>query len=696
MTLIQKMRSRGFAEAVDDLTLPQLSDLLDKADIRYHRPGLQPIMTDAEYDLLKQKLREVDPTNERLTRVGSPYSTSDLRTKVTHNIPMGSLDNTDDGILGFPDWIETLQKKLNYAPAIFASLKIDGGSICATYEGGKLVRVATRGNGEVGDDITANGVNFIDLPTQLPEPLSIDVRGEAVLYKSDFTEICDRDHIPLEERSNPRNVGNGILGRDDGQDSDRLHFIAFNLEGEAVQTEIAKMERLKALGFQPVPYKLCPTTDAFMAFYNGVANKRDQLPFEIDGIVVVVDEIAHQKPFITKDIKTRLRPKYARAVKFPYKSNTTELVDVLLTVGHTGVIIPTAVLKEVRIGGVNVIHALLNNWDEIGRLNVAIGDEVEVVLAGDIIPKIIRRVKSGANRKPIVEPHRCPACGDVASREYRGKKGANTYCANPNCHAAVLAKIDHWIGTSKKGVGILGIGDTILKALWDANLIQDPSDLYRLTVEQIQDVKLEGDVRIGKSRATQIIANINGKKKLPLHTFLGSLGIDLLGRRRVKILADASDGKLTKLEHWMNRDLLSTIELPGFGDTIREAIVEGMDENRPLIEKLLAVGVEIEGEAEGEIITDSVSSEPDADKPFSGYSFCLTGTRAHQDDIVRLGGELKSGVSKGLTFLVQADPLSTSNKTKKAEEYGVVIISLEYLKQAIDGLVVLEPANAPA
>lgn len=690
------MRNSGFAAAADNLTITQLLDLIDKADIRYHRPGMSSILTDNEYDILKLKLREFDPTNDRLTRVGSPYSVADLRKKVTHNIPMGSLDNTDDGILGLQDWIDTIQKKLGYTPELFASLKIDGGSICATYENGRLIRVATRGNGEVGDDITVNGMNFIDLPTTLPEPLTIDIRGEAILYKSDFDQICERDQIPQADRSNPRNVGNGILGRDDGKDSDRLHFIAFNMEGEEVNTEVAKMMRLKSLGFQPVPNRLCQTIDAFMAFYNGVVSKRDQLPFEIDGIVVVINEIADQKQFITSDIKTRLRPKYARAVKFPHKSNTTELLDVLLTVGHTRAIIPTAVLKEVRIGGVNVTHALLNNWDEIARLGIAIGDTVEVVLAGDIIPKIIRRVQSGTNRKPIVEPHRCPACGDVASREYRGKKGANTYCANEDCHAAKLARINQWIGTAKKGVGILGIGDTILKALWDNCLVQDPADLYTLTVDQIQDVKLDGDVRIGKSRATQIVANIASKRKLPLHIFLGSLGIDLLGRRRVKLLSESSNGKLAKLENWLDNELLSTIKLPGFGDTIREAIVAGINENRVLIAKLLSVGVEIDGE--GQTNTEQEQSESvgqnQSDKPFAGFSFCLTGTRSYQDDIERLGGVIKSGVSKGLTFLVQADPLSTSNKTRKAEEYGTRIISLDYLKQAIDGVVKLDP-NSP-
>lgn len=690
MKMLQKMRDRGFAEAIDELSLVQLLDLIDKSDIRYYRPGLLQILTDSEYDLLKQKLKEIDPDNERLTRVGSPYSVDELRNKVAHNIPMGSLDNTDGGILGFQDWIDSLVKKLGSVPEIFASLKIDGGSVCATYEKGKLVRVATRGNGEVGDDITVNGVNFIDLPSMLPEPLDIDVRGEAILYKADFIEICNRGQIPEEDRSNPRNVGNGILGRDDGQDSDKLHFISFNIEGVKVDTEVAKMEKMRSLGFQPVPYKLCTDIDSFMSFYNGVVAKREQLPFEIDGIVVVVNEINKQQPFVTSDIKTRLRPKYARAVKFQNKSNTTKLIDVLLTVGHTRAIIPTAVFEEVRIGGVNVTHALLNNWDEINRLGIAIGDEVEVVLAGDIIPKVTRRVAAGANRKPILEPHRCPACGDVATREFRGKKGANTYCTNTECHAAKLAKINHWIGTSKKGIGILGIGDTILKALWDNSLIEDPADLYKLTVDMIKDVVLDGDVRIGKSRATQIIDNINNKKKLPLHVFLGSLGIDLLGSRRVKILAESSNGQLAKLENWLDRDLLLNIKLPGFGDAIREAVVFGIDENRALINKLVSVGVEIDGEKDNTAQAEQPSTAADDSKPFAGYSFCLTGTRAYIDDVERLGGVIKSGVSKGLTFLVQADPLSSSNKTKKAEEYGTAIISIDYLKQAIDGLVKLE------
>ena len=228
---------------ISDLSYIKLINLIDKADFRYYRPGFDPIMTDEEYDNLKNKLRELNPNDDRLHRVGIQYSDDELRTKVRHNIPMGSLDNTEDGILGYSDWFNFIKKEIDSDLEIVASLKVDGSSICATYKKGKLIRVATRGNGEVGDNITINAINFIDLPINLPEELDLDVRGEAILYKSDFNYICDRDNISTSDRSNPRNLGNGILGRDDGRDTNMIRFMAFNFEGDIVSTEIEKMNR---------------------------------------------------------------------------------------------------------------------------------------------------------------------------------------------------------------------------------------------------------------------------------------------------------------------------------------------------------------------------------------------------------------------------------------------------------------------
>lgn len=691
---------------IDSLTLEETQILVDKCDARYYRVGLSQVLSDALYDYLKNHLKKLNPTDERLTRVGVPYSPDELDTKTKHTIPMGSLDNTDDGIVGLDPWMDWLQRKLGDAATIeiVASLKVDGGSICASYEAGRLVRVVTRGNGTVGEDITANAVNFQNLPTVLAKPVSVEVRGEAVLYVADFKAMCEKDHgkpfdqIPEADYSNPRNIGNGIFGRHDGQDSDKIRFLAFNFYSAeptlAFTSEIQKLHLLKDLGFIPVPHKHCADVTEVHAFYNLTANQRASLPFEIDGVVVVVNDVAQQKPFIT-DLNSQMRPKFARAIKFPHKANTTTLESLEITVGHTRAIIPTANLKTVRIGGVNVDSALLNNFSEIKRLNIAIGDEVEVVLAGDIIPKVIRKVKDGINRVPIVEPTNCPACNAPTTRTLRGKEGAVTYCSNPNCSAAVFAKLHAWIGSSKKGVGILDIGDTMIQALWDKGLLNDPSDLYKLTADAISEIKL-GVGRIGKSRAAKVVANIQAKKVLPLHIFLGSLGIELLGRRRVQILKAAAGGKLDTLDQWLDTSTFSKLEIDGLGDTIRSAIIAGMELNRDLIAKLLANGVTVADDAPPPPPPiNEATGETNVSWAFAGRSFCWTGTRELVDEVVAAGGVSKSGISRGLDFLVQKDALSQSVKTQKAEALGTKIISIDYLRRMLNGTVLPDQLELP-
>lgn len=681
-------------EDIDSFTIQEIRFLIDKAAHFYYRANCRnAIMTDERYDALIGKLRELWPSDERLIRIGVLYNADELRNKTPHPIPMGSLDNTDDGILGYEKWYHTTINKLNSSDlvSVCASLKIDGSSIRLKYKAGKLVEAATRGNGEVGENITANVANFQGVPICLSEDVDLDVRGEAILYVDDYKAIRSSeagmpfDEIQEKDRSNPRNIGNGIIGRDDGTDSDKLHFIAFNVEGDFA-SEDEKFKFLQNLGFKTVPYRICPTTDDVINFYNHVADNRDSLPFEIDGVVVVINEIRHQKVFITNDIKTRLRPKYARAIKFPHKSNKTILRDVILSVGHTRAIIPTAVLDETRIGGVNVTSALLNNWDEIDRLNVAIGDEVEVVLAGDIIPKIIRVVKRNDDRKPIPAPERCPACNSHTTRNHRGKDGAVLYCTNNDCPEAMLQKVDHWIGSSKKGVGILGIGDTILRTLWNNGIVKSPADLYTMTVDQIKDLEMNSGIRIGEPRAVEIVNNIADKRYLSLPVFLGSLGIELLGRRRVELLKDAAGGQLDTIHDWLDTDKLSTIKIDGFGDTIRAAVVDGINENKALIAKFIECGVTIDAQ---NVISETSNDSSDSAGVMSGVSFCFTGTRDCVEEVQRLGATITSGVAKSKPspdFLVQKDPLSNSNKTKNAEANGhTKIISLDFLKRVLAG-----------
>jgi DNA ligase (NAD+) len=687
--LVNKLRdSKDFSSVAANLSLRDLQQIIDKADNAYYRTGQQPILTDTEYDLLRAKLGIIAPDDERLRRVGTPYSVSELRNKVHHPIPMGSLDNTEDGVLGYQTWLN----KVGLDQTVMASLKIDGASVRVRYVDGKLTQVATRGNGEIGEDITANGVSFQGLPTILSDSVTVDIRGEAILFIDDYKMIRERDlgmpfeDIPERDRSNPRNIGNGILGRDDGKDSEKIRFIAFNIvcDDKQYQTESEKFEHLERLGFEIVPHYLCSSVDQLTHYYNVAVDKRNSYPFEIDGIVVCLDNVALQRSLTTDDLRSKLRPKYARAIKFPHKSGITKIESVFVSHGHTGALVPTAKLQEVRIGGVNVTHALLNNWDEISRLSICIGDKVEVVLAGDIIPKIIRVVEEGENRVVIQEPQKCPSCEFVTTREIRGKSGAVTYCSNPNCSPARMGKIKHWIGTQKKGVGILGIGDSILKALYDNDIVTNPADLYTLSPDAIKDVQLDNGVRVGLSRAIKIVQEIQEKRKIPLSTFLGSLGINLLGRRRVQQLQQAANGKLDSLDQWLDRTNIENLDLPGLGNALRSSILEGIENNRILIQQLLDNGVEIQS------VSKVASNDKNVDLPFEGMSFCLTGTRAFQDEIQELGGTIKSGVSKNLTFLVQKDPLSMSNKTQKAESYGVKIISIEYLEKAVKGEVDLK------
>lgn len=661
--------------------LARLRSTIDRADSAYYRTG-ESRLRDNEYDALKSRLRTLAPDDERLTRVGPPYAADEMGTKVKHRIPMGSLDNTDGGIDGLAAWWADMKAKLPHlsaAPAVMMSHKVDGSSVVLDYEDGRLVRAATRGNGEVGEDITANAVQFQFVPTVLPELLTCSVRGEAVLHRADF-EFLMKD-VPEDERSNPRNVGNGIIVRESGEQAQYITFVAFNLSLSMDEQE--KFKQLEALGFIAVPHRRVRTLAQATAFYEETLATRGGLPYDVDGMVAVLDRADYQAKFITADPKTQLRPKYARAIKFPAYTATTTVTGVVVTVGHNRVVVPTLSVAPVRIGaGITVDSVLVTNYDEIDRHDVAVGDEVEIMLAGDIIPNLSRVLKRPPDRKPITRPEKCPACGAKTSRTSRGKEGANLYCTAKECSAAMIRKIGHWCGSSRKGIGILDLGDVMIQALWDAGLVKDPADLYTLTPDQLENVVMGSGVRIGRSRAETIVRNIQDKKRLPLHLFLGGLGIDLLGTRRVLLLAKAADGWLNLLEQWLDDGHLAALDIEGMnGDdsVTRKALREGIDACRPLIKKLLSVGV---------VALPIEDAKPQAAKgngTVAGKTFVFTGTRSLIKETEAAGGIVKDGISKGLDYLVQKDPASVSNKTKKALEYGIKVIGLDQLQAALDG-----------
>jgi len=672
-----------------DVQLAQLRSAIDRASQLYYTPGCQSPLTDDEFESLMADLRELDPEDPRLTRVGVPYSDEDLKNKVPHRIPMGSLDNTDGGIAGFDPWYTKLVNQTTSDLSLVMSLKMDGASACVDYERGKLVRVVSRGDGRVGEDLTVNGIKWVGVPTQLPKPWTGTIRGEVMLYHEDF-EAMQAAQTDDEELSNPRNVGNGIMGRNSGEDSDKLRFVAFNMVGEGnIATMTDKFKILKVLGFDVVRnWTVTGDADQIIEqvrdrFEKLEGEDRVRLPFDIDGLVVCVDDIAIQHK-LTKDEKDELRPKFARAIKFATAKAATRVVGVTVTVGHTGAIVPTADLETVHVGGVNVDSALLNNWnvdsESPSAAHVKIGDVVEVERAGDVVPKITRIIQDDPDGEVIEEPPVCPACGSHTTRTNRGKEGVITFCSKPeSCPAASQYRIRHYIKKTK----ILGVGSGLLDALTQDGLVETPVDLYKLTVESVENLQMGTNaknkpIRVGHSRATDLIKEIDKTKTLRLDIFLGALGIDLLGQRRVKLISDEVEG-LTTLDAWLDASNLEAIN----GDTIRESVTTGIENKRDLINELREI-VTVEPLDAPPKKKNESDDTPD-DSLLKGKSFCFTGTRDFQDQIEPNGGVVKSGISKKLDYLVQKDATSQSKKTEKAEGYGVKIIGIATLRAVLDG-----------
>lgn len=690
---------------ITSFEIAELRSQIDRAAQAYYAPGCKPIISDAEYDALVANLREISPEDPRLSQVGPSYSYAELRNKVEHRSVMGSLDNMPGGIDGFSEWYTDLCDKAGKPVDLILSHKLDGNSIELVYEGGKLVQASTRGNGIVGDDITANAVLWQGVPTTLPGPFNLVVRGEVMLFTKDFQRLnegLEGDDV----HANPRNLCNGIIGRKDGEDNQSVRFLAFNVIEDKAATMQLRYALLKKLGFDVVPHWIysanCGDMDQHMranyedleAVEHGGHGRRSELDYEIDGLVVTADDLSIQRA-LTKEKRDELRPKFARAIKFVSFAAVTTVIGCEITEGHDGSLAPTAKLEPVRVGGVTVSSALLNNWNEdsenLSAAHVAIGDQVEVALAGDIIPKIIRIVTPApGDRQTIPEPMEWK--GRQTTRMLRGKRSAKTFVILADDDDLVIGqKVSHYIGSNRKGIGILGIGDGVLKALIDPQygrngiaLVRTPADLYRLTIDQIANLPIGknssgGVIRVGTSRAEGIHKSINDKRQVSLPKFMGALGIELLGERLAEELIKSCG--LATLEDWMNPAALQRIP----GDVRRATIIEGIEKSKALINDLLSVGVTISEGSMAKASTTAAPVAPSDSGQFVGTSWCFTGTRECLDDVAARGGVIKSGVSKGLTYLVQKDPTSVSNKTQKAEEYGVKIVGIEYLKKILAG-----------
>lgn len=718
------------------MNITELRNAIDRHDAIYYNGGTATI-DDSVYDKWKQELKALDPGDERLTRVGAPVVAVNAGVKTKHKHPMGSLDNAMNeeefmawhsrmldlfGVLsGYPG-ITTTEDIPDDAIRYSVGYKMDGGSGAIYYQDGFLDLGATRGDGVEGENITANvlrmqGVpRYVEIPTikgQAAVPFTGSARGEMMLWNDDWKAL-DPDMT-----SNPRNLGNGISRRRDGEDTERLRFVTFRLfdqEGKPLDLDLEQNPRdgsesgmlstARQLGFATVPERgrfvtaaqvcqiyrqmqglpLDPSVDVSQI---PGGNTRDTLPFEIDGLVIKVESLAFQ----SKAGVVGNRPRAQIALKFPPLGNTTSVLSVDWSIGHTGALIPTANLEPVKIGGVTVSRALLCNMDEIARLAVAIGDLVFVVRRGDVIPKIVEVLKQGVKREPITAPTHCPACdGEVAPRQsVKGTDSVMLYCQNPECSAQQLGKIKTWV----KKLDIQGLGDVFLEQLFRAFFVMEDlvspdgskagtrsgrilariSDLYLLHQLKRRE---SFEAQLGKARVAKILAEIDKKRKLPLHLFLGSLGIDGLGRRRVQIILEKDPGQFDKLEDWFGSKLFDradAIGLPGIAGRIQASL----NDVEPLVQKLLAAGVEV------------TAPEPAPTKDENAMLFCITGKLSQpkavfHDKIVAAGHTFTESYHKGLDYLVAADPSSGSSKMKKAEKDGVKVISETQLLEMLEAV----------
>jgi DNA ligase (NAD+) len=650
--------------------IKELVSLLTKANEAYYTDA-KSLMEDERYDKLREELKTLDPDNPLLTQVGASVSgREDILQKKTHTIPMGSLNKASNEN-EFRDWFKNniLKVGVNKDEKFHVSYKLDGGSYSLEYKNGKLITAISRGDGQIGCDISANARKFRNVPLDCKlggEPFTGFVRGEVILTTDEWRKID-----PLAE-SNPRNLGTGIAGRKDGTQAELLNFYAFRLfdhNGDLLgDTEEELSQFMTGMGFEAVPYIIGGFDEAW-GWYKEIQVKRPTLPYWIDGVVVKLNDLEKQSELG----ESSGRPRAQVAIKFEAEGGKTVLRGVSLQVGNTGAIVPVGNFDSVKIGGTNIMNATLCNWENIKSLDLFIGDEILVIKAGDIIPRVMEVTKKGDKRIPIPEPTHCPVCNSEVERKYNvgGDDSTAIYCFNKNCPALVTGHIDRYLSS----LDVLGIGDTLIQSLVTDVGVKTIADLYTLDAkrDKVASILLSGKTRLGEKRADKFLEGIDKIRSLTLSEFLGSLGVFGLGKRRVALIQAALPGKMDTLDNWLDDTLVKNAQEAGVPN-IAARIHEELVQNKALILECLKNGVTI--------------TKPAPKSKSSKGLICITGalsiSKSESKKLIEAAGyTFTDSFSKDLNFLVAADPSKASSKLVKAQKHGIRIISEEELMKLV-------------
>ena len=643
--------------------------------LRYHSDRYYnddaPEIEDYEYDMMMRELQELeqkypkyDSPDSPTKRVGGKADNS--FESVVHTVRMESLQDafSKEEIKDFEKRVTDVVSNPHYC----VEPKIDGLSVSLEYRNGVFVRGSTRGDGNIGEDVSGNLRVIHNIPLKLKKEIPyIEVRGEVYMPKKSFEKVVDRQLINGEKPfKNPRNAAAGSLRQKDSKVAATrgLDIFVFNVqqvEGVTLTSHKQSLDFLKELGFNTIPgYSVVDNIDDALDIIDKIGESRGSLEYDIDGAVVKVDDFAMREQLGS----TAKFPKWAVAFKYPPEEKQTKIIDIEVAVGRTGVLTPTAVLEPVHLAGTTVSRATLHNQDFIAEKGIAIGDIVTVRKAGEIIPEVV--CVNEHNSEGYFElPKICPSCSSTVIRE---EGEAAVRCINPDCPAQLLRNIIHFC--SRDAMDIEGLGPAIIEVFVNNGLIEKTEDIYYLTFDKINSASLEG---FKDKSINNIITSIENSKKNDLSKLIFALGIRHVGAKAAKLLSDHF-GEMDKIMEASVEDIL---QIDGFGEIMAESVCEYFknEKTRSFVESLKNAGVNMKSLS---VITDT---------RFEGKTFVLTGTltqftRAEASKIIEeFGGKTASSVSKKTSFVLAGE--AAGSKLDKANALGIEIISEEQFKEMI-------------
>lgn len=652
--------------------IKELSDLLEYHSKKYYVED-NPEISDYEYDMM---LRELENLEEQYPEYLSPLSPTqrvggkalDRFEQVEHRVTMESLQDafSESEVYDFDRRVSETVSGYEYA----VEHKIDGLSVSLEYINGEFFRGSTRGDGNVGEDVTQNLKTIKSIPLKLTEKIPfLEVRGEVYISKDNFRKInAKREENEEPVFANPRNAAAGSLRQLDSKiaASRMMDIFVFNIqqiEGVEIHTHIEGLKFLKKLGFKTIlnEEKFPDIESAFKRVLE-IGEERGNLPFDIDGAVIKVNDLSMRE----KLGSTSKFPRWAIAYKFPPEQKETKLLDISVQVGRTGAVTPLAILEPVHVAGTTVSRATLHNQDYIDEKDIRIGDYVVVQKAGDIIPEIlgVKKEKRTGDEKIFKMPDKCPVCGANVVRE---EGEAAFRCTGASCPAQITRNIIHFV--SRNAMDIEGLGPAIIEQLLEKNMIKNAADLYYIKSSDVEDMD-----KMGKKSAENLINAIEKSKENPLSRLITALGIRFIGEKASKLIAKYAK-TMDNLIGLTEEELTSIDEI---GDTMAKSVVDYFSEpqNLDFIEKLRSAGVNFE-----EIV------EENDDLRFNNMTFVLTGTlesftRSEASEIIeKFGGKASSSVSKKTTYVLAG--AEAGSKLDKANALGVKVISEEEFKEMI-------------